>query len=265
MSNSSTAKLSTESPAASVRPVPGQGATPDGAATEREAARWVQDMFGQVAPRYDLLNHVLSLNIDKLWRAHTVKCLHAILKDPDARAMDLCCGTGDLLVAMERAAGRPLLGSDFCFPMLQGAAGKMERLGLSSPLFDADGLELPLADDSLNLITIAFGFRNFANYRRGLQELRRVLKPGGTLAILEFSQPPNRLFRALYDFYSTQVLPRIGGLVSGSSQAYAYLPASVKKFPGAPEFRQWMLEEGFRDVEFDYLSFGIAALHRARK
>lgn len=247
------------------RPVPGSGTTPEGAATEQEAARWVQEMFGQVAHRYDLLNHVLSLNIDKFWRAHTVKRLDGILRNPEARAMDLCCGTGDLLVAMERAAGRPLLGSDFCYPMLEGAAGKIRRLGLGSTLFDADGLALPLADDALDLITIAFGFRNFANYRRGLQELRRVLKPGGTLAILEFSQPPNRAFRAFYDFYSTRVLPRIGGLVSGSSAAYSYLPASVKKFPGAPELREWMQEEGFREVEFDYLSFGIAALHLARK
>lgn len=247
------------------RPSPGQGATPEGAASEQDAARWVQEMFGQVAPRYDLLNHVLSLNIDKLWRAHTVKRLSGILRNPDARAMDLCCGTGDLLVAMERAAGRPLLGSDFCYPMLEGAAGKIRRLGLGSPLFDADGLELPLADASLDLITVAFGFRNFANYRRGLQELQRVLKPGGTLAILEFSQPPNRAFRTFYDFYSTRVLPRIGALVSGSRAAYSYLPASVKKFPGAPELREWMQEEGFREVEFDYLSFGIAALHLARK
>ncbi|MDZ7638975.1 MAG: bifunctional demethylmenaquinone methyltransferase/2-methoxy-6-polyprenyl-1,4-benzoquinol methylase UbiE [Bryobacterales bacterium] len=244
---------------------PAHGSTPEGAESEREAARWVQQMFGQVAPRYDLLNHVLSLNIDKRWRAHTVRKLAPILRQPAARAMDLCCGTGDLLVAMEREAGRPLLGSDFCFPMLTAASAKIGRLGLSSTLFDADGLELPLAAESLDLITIAFGFRNFSNYRRGLAELRRVLRPGGTLAILEFSQPPNRLFRAFYGFYSTQVLPRIGGLVSGSSAAYSYLPASVRKFPGAPELREWILEEGFQEVEFDYLSFGIAALHTARK
>ena len=241
------------------------GTTPEGTGSEREAARRVQEMFGEVAPRYDFLNHLLSLNIDTRWRAHTVRRIKQVLSDPRSRALDLCCGTGDLLIAMERTAGRPILGSDFCFPMLTGAARKLERLGLGSPLFDADGLELPLASESLDLITIAFGFRNFSNYRRGLAELHRVLRPGGTLAILEFSQPPNRVFRAFYEFYSTHVLPRIGGLISGSSAAYSYLPASVRKFPGAPEFRGWILEEGFREVEFDYLSFGIAALHIARK
>lgn len=244
---------------------PSAGTTPEGAASEREAARWVQEMFGEVAPRYDFLNHFLSLNIDTRWRAHAVRRVADALRDPETRVMDLCCGTGDLLVAMERAAGRPLLGSDFCYPMLAGAARKVRRLGLASSLFDADGLELPLASESLDLVTIAFGFRNFSNYRRGLTELRRVLRPGGKLAILEFSQPPNRAFRAFYNFYSTHVLPRIGGLISGSSAAYSYLPESVRKFPGAPELRDWILEEGFREVEFDYLSFGIAALHIARK
>ncbi len=241
------------------------GTTPAGTGSEREAARRVQEMFGEVAPRYDFLNHFLSLNIDTRWRAHTVRRVGGVLRNPNARVMDLCCGTGDLLVAMERTAGRPLFGSDFCYPMLEGAARKLSRLGLHSTLFDADGLELPLAGESLDLITIAFGFRNFSNYRRGLAELHRVLRPGGTLAILEFSQPPNRAFRSLYNLYSTHVLPRIGGIVSGSSAAYSYLPESVRKFPGAPEFREWILEEGFREVEYGYLSFGISALHVARK
>jgi len=243
----------------------GPGTSPEGVATEREAARWVQEMFAQVAPRYDLLNHVLSMNIDKRWRARTVRRLLPILRNPDARVLDLCCGTGDLLVAMERSAGRPLLGSDFCFPMLEGAAEKIAGAKLQSPLFDADGLELPLRDSSVDLITIAFGFRNFANYRRGLVELRRVLRSGGTLAILEFSQPPNTLFRSAYNAYSTHILPRVGGLLSGSSAAYSYLPSSVRKFPGAPELSEWIQEEGFASVDFEYLSFGIAALHIARR
>lgn len=241
------------------------GTSPEGVATEREAARWVQEMFAQVAPRYDLLNHVLSMNIDKRWRARTVRRLTPVLTNPDARVMDLCCGTGDLLVAMEQKAGRALLGSDFCLPMLEGAAQKIAAARLKSALFDADGLELPLRDSSVDLITIAFGFRNFANYRRGLVELRRVLRPGGTLAILEFSQPPNGLFRAAYNAYSTHILPRVGGLLSGSSAAYSYLPSSVRKFPGAPELSEWILEEGFASVDFEYLSFGIAALHTARR
>ncbi len=246
-------------------PEPAAGTTPEGVTGEREAARWVERMFAQVAPRYDLLNHVLSLNIDTRWRAHTVRRVADILGNPQARVLDLCCGTGDLLIALERAAGRPLLGSDFCYPMLAEAARKIERLRLASPLFDADGLDLPLADASLDLVTIAFGFRNFSNYRRGLQELHRVLSPRGTLAILEFSQPPNRVFRSLYNFYSIRILPRVGALISGSPEAYSYLPASVRKFPAAPGLRDWLLEAGFQEVEFDYLSFGIAALHLARK
>lgn len=244
---------------------PASGTTPEGVIGEREAARWVERMFAQVAPRYDLLNHVLSLNIDTRWRAHTVRRVAGVLENPRARVLDLCCGTGDLLIALERAAGRALLGSDFCYPMLTGAARKIERLKFASHLFGADGLELPLGDASLDLITIAFGFRNFSNYRRGLAELHRVLKPGGTLAILEFSQPPNRAFRSLYNFYSAHILPRIGALISGSPEAYSYLPASVRKFPAAPGLRDWLLEEGFQEAEFDYLSFGIAALHLARK
>lgn len=158
------------------------------------------------------------------------------------------------------SAGKRFLLSD------AGWGGSEARpAGPKFALFDADGLELPLASESLDVVTIAFGFRNFSNYRRGLAELRRVLRPGGTLAILEFSQPPNRVFRAFYNLYSTHVLPRIGALISGSSAAYSYLPESVRKFPDAPEFRDWILEEGFREVEFDYLSFGIAALHIARK
>jgi len=241
------------------------GTTPEGASTEQEASRWVQGMFAEVAPRYDLLNHVLSMNIDKGWRNYTVKQLLPILRNPEARVLDLCCGTGDLLIAMEQAAGRRLYGSDFCFPMLVGAAQKIRQQQLGSPLFGGDGLGLPLADGSLDLITIAFGFRNFANYHKGLAELYRVLKPGGTLAILEFSQPPNRLIRFGYELYSHHVLPRLGAWVSGSKAAYSYLPSSVKKFPPGPELAEWMRATGFREVSFAYRTFGVAALHLGRK
>lgn len=243
----------------------GHGTTPEGADTEQDAARWVQRMFAEVAPRYDLLNHVLSLNIDKGWRARTVARVLPILQNPEAKVLDLCCGTGDLLIELERAAGRPLLGSDFCLPMLEGAAGKLRERELASRLFDGDGLGLPLADGSVDLITIAFGFRNFANYRAGLAELYRVLKPGGTLALLEFSHPPNRVVRGGYEFYSHQVLPRIGALISGSRTAYTYLPSSVKKFPPAPELAAWMRECGFRDVDYEYMTLGVVALHVGRK
>jgi demethylmenaquinone methyltransferase / 2-methoxy-6-polyprenyl-1,4-benzoquinol methylase len=237
------------------------GTTPPGARTEAEAARWVRAMFADVAPRYDLLNRVLSFQIDQLWRAHTVKRVKSYLDDPGAQILDLCCGTGDLLLALEKARGGPVWGSDFCHPMLTASQGKRAR----SPLFEADALELPLADGSLDLVTCAFGFRNFANYRKGISELHRVLRPGGTAAILEFSTPPNALFRAVYTFYSLHILPRIGALLSGRSDAYTYLPESVRKFPGAETLAEEFRAAGFGMVSFDRLTFGIVALHLARK
>ena len=170
----------------------------------------------------------------------------------------------DLLVALEREAGRALYGSDFCHPMLQGARDKLRRTGLRSALLEADALTLPLPNASLDLITIAFGFRNFANYRTGFTELRRVLRPGGTLAILEFTQPPNAAFAAVFEWYSRRILPVLGGAISGAPDAYRYLPASVKKFPTAPELSALMTDCGYCRVEFEYLTFGIAALHLGR-
>src|SRR6202021_2464531 len=147
-------------------------------------------------------------------------------------------------------------GSDFCHPMLVEAKRKV-----ASSLFESDALTLPLRDESLDLITIAFGFRNLANYRRGLEELLRVLKPGGTVAILEFSQPRNRAFGALYGFFSTRVLPAIGGMISGSRDAYSYLPESIRKFPTAEELAQEMRGVGLEQVEFERMTGGAVALH----
>ncbi len=242
----------------------GAGTTPEGAQSEQEASRWVRSMFGRVAHRYDLANHLLSANIDKTWRTRTVERVRDILMRPNARVMDLACGTGDLLVALEREAGRGLVGSDFCHPMLAGAKSKLARLGLKSTLLEADALSLPLPDASLDLITIAFGFRNFSNYRSGLVELRRVLRPGGALAILEFTQPPNKAFAALYNWYSRRVLPILGGMISGAPEAYKYLPESVRKFPEAEELAVLMRETGYGPVEWEYLTFGIVALHVGR-
>lgn len=244
-----------------------KGTTPDGARTEQEAARWVRGMFGRVAHRYDLANHILSCNIDRLWRAHTVKRVKAILARPDARVLDICCGTGDLSLALASggaSGGAAVLGSDFCHPMLVEARDKIGRRGARASLFEADALRLPVRDHSLDLLTVAFGFRNLANYDAGLAEMRRVLRPGGTAAILEFSQPPNRAFAALYRFYSRRILPAIGGMLTGSSDAYRYLPESVRKFPNAPQLAEDMRRAGFRDVEFEYLTGGIAALHLGR-
>jgi demethylmenaquinone methyltransferase/2-methoxy-6-polyprenyl-1,4-benzoquinol methylase len=239
-----------------------KGTTPPGAANEREAARWVRDMFARVAGRYDLLNHLLSFNLDRHWRRQTVRRVREYLARPDARVLDICCGTGDLTLALAAAAaGRPLFGSDFCHPMLVEARRKTVSRGARCALFEADALRLPVASGSLDLITVAFGLRNFANYQDGLREMCRVLKPGGAAAILEFSQPPNRAFAALYGFYSKRVLPSIGGIVSGSRAAYQYLPESVRKFPGAEALAERMREAGFAEVSYQRMTGGIVALH----
>ena len=242
----------------------GTGTTPEGAKSEQDASAWVRAMFGRVAPRYDLANHLLSANIDRYWRNHTVGRVSDVLERPGARVVDLACGTGDLLIALERKAGRGLIGSDFCHPMLTGAQSKLQRGRLRSVLMESDALALPFADASIDLITIAFGYRNLANYRAGLMEMRRVLRSGGAVAILEFSQPPNRPFAAVYNWYSRKVLPVIGGAISGAREAYEYLPESVRKFPDAPELAKMMREAGFAQVDWEYLTFGIAALHVGR-
>jgi len=241
-----------------------RGATPEGAATDDQASRWVRDMFGRVAHRYDLANHVLSFNLDRHWRSRTVAAVRAILCRPEARVLDLCCGTGDLLMALESARGAACFGSDFCHPMLTAAGAKLHKNSLRSKLFEADALRLPVRDASLDLVTVAFGFRNLVDYDAGLLEILRTLRPGGMLAILEFSQPGNPAFAALYGFYSRRILPAIGGAISGARDAYTYLPESVRKFPDAPELAERMRAAGFRDVRFIRLTFGIVALHLGR-
>jgi demethylmenaquinone methyltransferase/2-methoxy-6-polyprenyl-1,4-benzoquinol methylase len=219
-------------------------------------------MFGRVAPRYDLLNHLLSFNLDKRWRRRAVDRVQTVLARPGAKVLDLACGTGDVLLEMDaRRGGALLIGSDFCHPMLVEAQRKMGRHPLRSRLFEADALALPVPDNSLDLITIAFGFRNLVNYEAGLRELHRTLKPEGLLAILEFSQPSNPLFGALYGFFSTKVLPKVGGLVSRAPEAYSYLPESIQKFPGAEELAQAMGSAGYGKVEFERMTGGAVALH----
>jgi len=224
----------------------------------------VREMFGRIAPRYDRLNHVLSFNIDRHWRARTADLLEGILRRPDARVLDLCCGSGDLLLALEARRGAGVLGGDFCHPMLREAARKLATVHSRSSLFEADALSLPLPDRSLDLVTIGFGFRNLTDYRAGLSEIRRVLKAGGTAAILEFSTPPNAAFRAFYRFYSRRLLPRIGAALSGSRQAYEYLPASVERFPDAGTLAADMRRAGFTGVKFYRMTLGVVALHLGR-
>ena len=230
-----------------------KGATPAGAANEQEAARWVRAMFGRVAHRYDLANHLLSFNIDRRWRARAVRRVGPTLARPGARALDLCCGTGDLLVALGAAR---TVGADFCHPMLVRARQKGARR-----LVEADALSLPFPAACFDAVTAAFGFRNLANYEAGLAEIRRVLRPGGMLAILEFSQPPHAVFGALYNFYSRRILPLIGGALSGSRDAYTYLPESVRRFPSVEELAAMIRAAGFRDAGYERMTGGIVALH----
>lgn len=243
----------------------GAGTTPPGAPGERQAAQWVRQMFSDIAPRYDLLNHLLSFNVDRGWRKALLQRVTPILQRPGARVLDLCCGTGDVLLDLQAVSMNPVIGADFCHPMLVTAAHKIHARNFATTLFEADALELPLAANSLDAITIAFGFRNLVNYQAGLAEFQRVLKPGGVLAILEFSHPPGFLLRHAYGFYSKVVLPSIGALVSGSRAAYTYLPESVAKFPRAEELRSMFEENSFVDARFELLTGGIAALHSGEK
>jgi demethylmenaquinone methyltransferase / 2-methoxy-6-polyprenyl-1,4-benzoquinol methylase len=234
-----------------------KGTTPAGAHSEQEAAAWVRGMFGRIAGRYDLANHLLSGNLDRLWRRRTVRRVRHVLERPGARVLDICCGTGDLMIALANGGRATVLGSDFCHPMLIAARKKTA----AARLFEADALQLPLRDSSLDLITVAFGFRNLANYEAGLREMRRVLRPGGVAAILEFSQPRNALFASLYYFYSRRILPWIGGMLTGSQDAYRYLPESIRKFPTASELADQMRAAGFKEAKFEYLTGGTVALH----
>ncbi len=237
------------------------GASPPPAAGSQQSARWVREMFGRVARRYDLLNHLLSFQMDRYWRWRTVRRLRSRLQRPEAVVIDLCCGSGDLMLALERAGAARVFGCDFSRPMLLRARRKAAGRPAANRLFEADALGLPLAPRSVDVLTVAFGFRNLASYRAGLDEMLRVLKPGGVAAILEFSRPPNLLFRRLYEFYSARILPAVGNWISGDPEAYSYLPESVRRFPDAPALAEEMKAAGFRDVSYFYMTGGIVSLH----
>jgi demethylmenaquinone methyltransferase / 2-methoxy-6-polyprenyl-1,4-benzoquinol methylase len=227
------------------------------AAGKRNAVR---AMFGEIAPSYDRLNHLLSVNIDKVWRRFTVKQLQDVLSRPDALALDLCCGTGDLTLELEPYAR--VIGCDFCHPMLVLGNEKIAaRQVAGATLAEGDALQLPFADASFDAVTNAFGLRNLEHVPSGLHEIYRVLKPGGRAAVLEFSRPILPGFRQAFEFYFHHILPRIGGLLSGSSGAYTYLPKSVKNFPDQKRLAEMMRQAGFVNVRYHNLSGGIAALH----
>ena len=230
--------------------------------TEREHARRVREMFAGIANRYDLLNHLLSGNTDKRWRRLVAKRLHEVLSQEGACALDVACGTGDLSLALAKETGARIVGTDFCRPMLEIAARKASADDFSEiPFVEGDALKLPFADGSFDAVTIAFGLRNLSSVEAGLKELWRVLKPGGRAAILEFSTPVVPGFRALFKFYFTRVLPRVGGMISGSRGAYEYLPDSVSRFPDQKRLAGMMREAGFEEVEYKNLTGGVAALH----
>lgn len=224
-------------------------------------------MFAAIAGRYDLLNHLLSGNTDKRWRRLVAYSLRDSLVE-DARALDVACGTGDLSNALAEVGHARVTGVDFCRPMLEIAAQKnaeARRDAKRIAYVEGDAMRLPFADASFDVVTIAFGLRNLAGVEEGLRELRRVLRPGGRIAVLEFSRPVVPGFRALFQFYFTRVLPRLGGLISGSRGAYEYLPDSVSRFPDQRRLAAMMREVGFEGVEYRNLTGGIAALHTARR
>ncbi len=246
-------------------PLAAGGATVDKGADERATASAVRSMFATVAPRYDLLNHLLSAGVDIGWRRATVRALEPVLSRPSSVVADLCCGTGDLALALRRASDGAVLGTDFCHPMLQRAREKSVRLGRNTNFLEADTLRLPFRDASLDAVTIAFGFRNLVNYRRGVQEMRRVLRPGGMVAILEFSHVTWPVFGPLFRAYFRRVLPRLGALISGVQGPYQYLPDSVSRFPDQEALSDLLREEGFSGVRYRNFTGGVAALHLGEK
>jgi demethylmenaquinone methyltransferase/2-methoxy-6-polyprenyl-1,4-benzoquinol methylase len=265
-------------------------------------------MFTGIAPTYDSLNHILSINLDRLWRARTAKLLRPILQRPDALVLDLCCGTGDLALALRDRGKARIIGADFAHTMLTRALAKSaetrskppgtdERASHSESVIlseaknlsegraidahsnhpvnlqertpisfvEADALRLPFASESFDLVTTAFGFRNLANYEAGLREIHRVLKPGGTLAILDFTEPPDNILGNLYRWYFCRVLPRLGGWLSGDRAAYTYLPNSVSRFFRPAELSTLLTSVGYEGAEFRSWTLCTVALHTATR
>jgi demethylmenaquinone methyltransferase / 2-methoxy-6-polyprenyl-1,4-benzoquinol methylase len=228
---------------------------------ELQHAKAVREMFSGIAKRYDFLNHFLSLNIDKRWRRLVSRKLESVLANQDALVLDVACGTGDLSVELQTAGKAKVIGTDFCRPMLAFAAEKNPKNSLNIPYLEGDGMNLAFANETFDAVTVAFGLRNFSNWQDGLKEMSRVLKKGGTLVILEFSTPIVPGFKQAFNFYFSNILPRIGGAVSGSRGAYEYLPNSVSKFPDQKNLAKMMEEVGFESVEYKNLTGGIAAIH----
>ena len=222
----------------------------------------IRRMFGAIAPSYDLLNHLLSLNVDRYWRWRTTKLVPPINTDP---ILDVCTGTGDLALAYARASGHqvPIMATDFCPEMLVPAREKARRAQARSITFlEADTQRLPFADNLFQITTVAFGLRNVTDTDRGIAEMVRVTRPGGRVAILEFSRPRHRILGGLYQFYFRRVLPLVGQMISRSKDnAYRYLPASVQEFPDGEALAQRLRGHGLAEVRFHPFTFGIATLY----
>jgi demethylmenaquinone methyltransferase/2-methoxy-6-polyprenyl-1,4-benzoquinol methylase len=231
---------------------------------EAGKGEYVRRMFSAIAPRYDLLNHLLSFNIDRVWRRRAVARL-GVTGNPGGRYLDLCAGTLDVAAEIARVASfeGTVVGADFSEPMLRAGAGKTPK-GRVSPVA-ADALSLPLPPSRFAGAIVAFGIRNVADLDAGLREVHRVLAPGARFVILEFTTPRNRVVRAAYHTYFHAILPRVGGLISGNRAAYSYLPASVAHFPDEPTLAEHLRRAGFVDVTWESLSLGIAAIHVANK
>jgi len=249
-----------------------QDSTPDpqgltearNAADGRNKSDYVQGMFSDIAPRYDLLNHLLSMNIDKGWRRKALARLNWAAR-PDGTFLDLCAGTLDVAAALSKLSGFSgfIVGADFAFPMLKHGSGKAPA-GVLAPV-TADAMVLPLRDASMDGAIVAFGIRNVADLDVSLREVHRVLRPGARFVILEFSTPSTRLVRSFYHAYFHYVLPFVGRIASGHGSAYTYLPLSVSKFPTLQALADRMNQEGFVNVAWQTLTFGIAAIHVGAK
>ena len=235
---------------------------PDGEASTGQAVR---RMFAAIAPWYDFLNHFLSFGRDIAWRRAAAKALRQVLAQPGSLAADVCCGTGDLALTLARHSAGKVIGTDFCRPMLLRARRKARQS--PRPLFfvEADTLALPFRDGALDVVSVAFGFRNLASYTAGLRELNRVLKPGGSVAILEFSRVRWPVFVPLFRFYFHRILPRLGTWISGVPGPYQYLPDSVSQFPDQESLAAALTAAGFVNVRYRNFTGGVAALHLAEK
>jgi demethylmenaquinone methyltransferase/2-methoxy-6-polyprenyl-1,4-benzoquinol methylase len=250
--------------------MPATGARPTGAEDEATAAHSVQQMFNTIAPRYDLLNHILSASVDRLWWWQTARRFRSILANPDAAILDICCGTGHMTMAMLKGrppGARPILAADFARAMLSRASSRFrerKQNQASAVALEADALHLPLRPESLDLIVTAFGFRNLANYEAGLREFHRVLKPGAQLGILDFSEPGGWVGK-IYAVYFRRVLPAIGRLLCGKDGPYRYLPTSVGNFPTPAEMLAMMRDTGYEECAWQPYTFGIAGLYTAKR